>query len=330
MAAPSSKAVIYAAFTGNAAIAVTKFVAAAFTGSSAMLAEGIHSLVDTGNQMLMLVGLSRAKKPADARHPFGYGAEVYFWAFVVAVLIFAVGAGVSLYEGVAKVIEPHPITDAWINYVVLALAFAFEAGAWWYAYRAFKDRKGRRGYFEAIRVSKDPTIFTVLLEDTAAMAGIVVAFAGILLADLTGLAWLDGAATIGIGIILALIAAFLAYETKGLLIGEAASPTVVRNIRAMIGETDGVLKIHELRTVHFGPDDILLAVSVDFADRLSSRAVEKAVTELEARIKGKYPRVNRLFIEAQAPRDKAAKDKKAKGASKKAKGSAAGSRKRGG
>jgi len=312
MAATSSKTVIYAAFIGNAAIAVTKFVAAAFTGSSAMMAEGIHSLVDTGNQALMLVGLARSKKPADARHPFGYGAEVYFWAFVVAVLIFAVGAGVSLYEGISKVIAPHPIVDAWINYVVLAVAFAFEAGAWFYAWRAFKDTKGRRGYFEAIRVSKDPTIFTILLEDSAAMLGIVVAFIGILAADLTGITWLDGAATIVIGVILASIATFLAYETKGLLIGEAASPTVIRGLRKLIGGTEGVLKIHELRTVHFGPDDILVAVSVDFADSLDSRAVEKSVTEMEAAILEKYPRVSRVFIEAQAPRDKAARKRAAK------------------
>jgi cation diffusion facilitator family transporter len=320
MAAPSSKTVIYAALAGNGAIAVTKFVAATFTGSSAMLAEGIHSVVDTGNQALMLIGLARAKKPADARHPFGYGAEVYFWAFVVAVLIFAVGAGVSLYEGVTKVIEPHPIEDAWINYLVLAFAFAFEAGAWWYAWRAFKDSKGRRGYFEAIRVSKDPTVFTVLLEDTAAMAGIVVAFAGILAAELTGAIWLDGAATVVIGVILALIAIFLAYETKGLLIGEAASPATVRGLRKLVGGTEGVLKLHELRTVHFGPDDILVAVSVDFADRLDSRAVEKTVTQMEAAILEKYPRVSRVFIEAQAPRDKAENDKVARAKTAKAKG----------
>lgn len=300
MAAPSKKAVIYAAFIGNGAIAITKFVAAAYTGSSAMMAEGIHSVVDTGNQMLMLVGLKRGEKSADSRHPFGYGAEVYFWAFVVAVLIFAVGAGVSLYEGVSKVLHPHPITNAWINYIVLGLAFVFEAGAWWYAYRAFKDRKGRRGYFEAIRVSKDPTIFTILLEDSAAMLGIIVAFVGILLTEITGIAWFDGAATILIGVILALIATFLAYETKGLLIGEAASPTVVRNLRQIIRETEGVAHINELRTIHLGPNDILAAISVDFDDGITSEAVEDAVTVMEKEIKARHPRVTRVFIEIQS------------------------------
>ncbi|HUT49007.1 MAG TPA: cation diffusion facilitator family transporter [Alphaproteobacteria bacterium] len=306
MAATSSKTVIFAALAGNSAIAVTKFVAASFTGSSAMLAEGIHSLVDTGNQALMLIGLARAKKPADARHPFGYGAEVYFWAFIVAVLIFAVGAGVSLYEGVVKIRNPHPIERAWINYIVLVVAFVFEAGAWLLAWRAFAERKGKRGLFQAMRVSKDPTVFTVLLEDTAAMAGIIVAFAGILAADLTGALWLDGLATLLIGVILALVAVFLAYETKGLLIGEAASPATVQGLRKLIKESDGVLKLHELRTVHFGPDDILVAVSVDFEDRLDSRAVEIAVTQMEAAILEKYPRVERVFIEAQSPRDRAA------------------------
>lgn len=306
MAATSSKTVIFAALAGNSAISVTKFVAAFFTGSSAMLAEGIHSLVDTGNQALMLIGLARAKKPADARHPFGYGAEIYFWAFIVAVLIFAVGSGVSLYEGVVKIRNPHPIEKVWINYVVLAAAFVFEAGAWWLAWRAFSERKGKRGLIQAMRVSKDPTVFTVLLEDTAAMAGIIVAFAGILLADLTGMLWLDGLATLLIGVILALVAVFLAYETKGLLIGEAASPATVQGLRKLIKESDGVLKLHELRTVHFGPDDILVAVSIDFADSLDSRAVEIAVTRMEAAILEKYPRVERVFIEAQAPRDRTA------------------------
>ncbi|MHA1537166.1 MAG: cation diffusion facilitator family transporter [Alphaproteobacteria bacterium] len=312
MAAPSSKAVVYAAFAGNSLIAVTKFFAAWLTGSSAMLAEAIHSLVDTGNQSLLLIGMRRAKRPADARHPFGYGAEIYFWAFVVAVLIFGVGAGVSIYEGASKLMAPHPITNAYISYIVLAFAFVFEAGAWWFAWKGFAASKGKLGPLAAIVRSKDPTIFTVLLEDTAAMLGIIVAFLGILLADLTGLGWLDGAASIVIGLILASVAALLAYETKGLLIGEAADPAVVRALRKIVGDTEGVRTINELRTVHFGPRDILLAVSVDFADTMSSRQVEKSVTAIEAAIKQAYPSITRVFIEAQSPHeDKAAEDKAA-------------------
>jgi len=312
MAAPSSKAIVYAAFAGNSLIAVTKFFAAALTGSSAMLAEAIHSLVDTGNQSLLLIGMRRAKRPADARHPFGYGAEIYFWAFVVAVLIFGVGAGVSIYEGVSKLRAPHPIENAYINYIVLGFAFIFEAGAWWFAWQGFSASKGKVGYLTAIVRSKDPTIFTVLLEDTAAMLGIIVAFLGILLADLTGQAWLDGAASIFIGLILASVATLLAYETKGLLIGEAAAPEVVRALRKIVGETEGVTTINELRTVHFGPTDILLAVSVDFADALSSRQVEKSVTAIEAAVKEAHPAITRVFIEAQSPKDKAPKGVKAK------------------
>ncbi len=310
MAAPSSKAIVYAAFAGNALIAVTKFAAAAFTGSSAMLAEAIHSAVDTGNQSLLLIGMRRAARPADARHPFGYGAEIYFWAFVVAVLIFGVGAGVSIYEGVSKLSEPHPVENIYINFIVLAFAFVFEASAWWYAWKGFSASKGRLGTLAAIVRSKDPTIFTVLLEDTAAMLGIIVAFLGILLADLTGQAWLDAAASIVIGLILAAVAALLAYETKGLLIGEAAAPAVVRALRKIVASAEGVSAINELRTLHFGPADILVAISVDFADAMSSGQVEKAVTAIEAAIKQDHPSVTRVFVEAQSPRDDKARRRK--------------------
>ena len=313
MAAPSSKAVVYAAFAGNALIAVTKFAAAGVTGSSAMLAEAVHSAVDTGNQSLLLIGMHRAKRPADARHPFGYGAEIYFWAFVVAVLIFGVGAGVSIYEGVSKLSSPHPVKDVYINYIVLGFAFVFEAGAWWLAWKGFAASKGELGTLTAIVRSKDPTIFTVLLEDTAAMLGIIVAFIGILLADLTGLLWLDAAASILIGLILATVAAFLAYETKGLLIGEAAAPSVVRDLRRIVSGTEGVIAINELRTVHFGPADILVAISVDFADAMSSRQVEKAVTAIEAAIKQGHPNVTRVFVEAQSPKDDKVRKRKKKG-----------------
>jgi cation diffusion facilitator family transporter len=313
MATPSSKAVVYAALAGNSLISVTKFAAAMFTGSSAMLSEAVHSLVDTGNQTLLLIGMRRAARPADARHPFGYGAEIYFWAFVVAVLIFGIGAGVSIYQGASKLLDPRPMESIYINFIVLAFAFVFEASAWWFAWKGFAATKGRAGYFTAIHRSKDPTIFTVLLEDTAAMLGIIVAFVGILLADLTGLAWLDGAASIVIGLILASVAALLAYETKGLLIGEAAAPSVVRALRKIVGETKGVTTINELRTVHFGPADILVAVSVDFADALSSRQVERLVTAIEAAIKQDYPSVTRVFVEAQSPRDVKAKKRKKKG-----------------
>ena len=297
--ASGSKKVIYAALVGNGLIAVTKFIAATITGSSAMFSEGIHSLVDTGNQGLLLFGIKRSKRPADEKHPFGYGAEIYFWAFVVAILIFAVGAGISFYEGIQKVIHPHPITNPMINYIVLGLAMIFEGVAWWIAYKEFATRKGKRGIFEAVKDSKDPTVFTVLFEDTAAMLGLIVAFVGIYLSQTLGIPWLDGAASIMIGVILAGTAMLLAYETMGLLIGEAADPQVVETIEALVDEISSVTNLNEIRTLHRGPDDILLALSLDFDDDIKAGDVEDAIYSLELKIKGRFPVVKRLFIEVQ-------------------------------
>lgn len=301
--ASGSKKVIYAALAGNALISVTKFVAAAITGSSAMLSEGIHSLVDTGNQGLLLYGLKRANQPADEKHPFGYGSELYFWAFVVAILIFAIGSGISIYEGIDKVLHPHPMSDPTINYIVLGLALVFEGIAWSVALREFQTTKGKKSYIEAVRDSKDPSVFTVLFEDTAAMLGLVVAFAGIAGSQYFGIAELDGVASIAIGIILGLTAVLLAYETKGLLIGEAAAPEIVKTIRNIVEATPVIDRLNEIRTLHFGPNDVLLAVSVDFEDNLTAGKVEDAIYDLEVAIKQRFPVVKRLFIEVQNARD---------------------------
>ena len=300
MAAHASKRVIYTALAGNGLIAITKFIAAAMTGSSAMLSEAIHSVVDTGNQVLLLHGMKRASRPADAEHPFGYGMEVYFWTFVVAILIFTVGAGVSLYEGIAKIIEPHPIVNPEINYVVLGLALVFEGGAWWVAFREFRRSKGPLGYFAAVRASKDPTIFTVLFEDSAAMLGLLVAFLGVALSDYLQMPMLDGVASIVIGCILGLTAVLLAYESKGLLIGEAASPALVAGVRSIVQNKQGIERVNELLTMHMGPQDVLVNLSLDFHDSLNSAGVERTISELEAEIKGAYPEVTRIFIEAQS------------------------------
>lgn len=300
MAASGSKKVVIAAFVGNALIAITKFAAAALTGSSAMFSEAIHSLVDTGNQGLLLHGMKRAARPADEDHPFGYSREIYFWSFVVAVLIFSIGAGVSLYEGVKRIMHPSPIEHAFVNYIVLGAAFVFEAGSWWVAFREFRGLKGSRGYFEAVRISKDPVLFTVLFEDSAALLGIIVAFAGIALGQATGQEWMDGAASVLIGVILALVSVFLAYECKGLLVGEGASRQVVESIRALIGEHAGKVSINELLTMHLGPDDVLVNMSLDFDDGLSAADVEALVSELERKIKDTHGQVTRVFIEAQS------------------------------
>jgi cation diffusion facilitator family transporter len=300
VSAHSSKKVIYAALAGNAMIAGTKFAAATFTGSSAMLSEAIHSLVDTGNQLLLLYGLRRSGRAPDDRHPFGYGMELYFWTFVVAILVFAVGAGVSFYEGVAKLRRPEPISDTYVNFIVLGVAMVFEAGAWWIAFKEFNRRRGKLGILVSIRRSKDPTIFTVLFEDSAAMLGLIVAFVGIGLAEYLGIPQLDGVASMVIGLILACTAMLLAYESKGLLIGEAAYPEVQAGIREIISDDPGILVTNEVLTLHFGPEDVLLNLSVDFADHLSSVDVEAAISELEQRIKTRYPEVKRVFIEAQS------------------------------
>lgn len=298
--ASGSKKVIYAALAGNAVIAVMKFVAAGITGSAAMLSEGIHSLVDTGNQGLLLYGMHRSKRPADEKHPFGYASEIYFWAFVVAILIFAVGAGVSMYEGVQKVITPHPITDPSINYIVLGLAFVFEGIAWGIALKEFSSTKGKRSYVQALRESKDPTVFTVLFEDTAAMLGLIVAFIGIFCADYFDMPVLDGAASIVIGLILAGAAWVLAYETMGLLIGEAAAPEITEAITNIIEATPTIDTLNEIRTLHRGPNDVLLALSVDFEDNVPAGKVETAIYQLEIAIKQRFPVVKRLFIEVQS------------------------------
>ena len=300
MAAHSSKKVIYAALVGNGAIAATKFGAAAFTGSSAMFSEAVHSVVDTGNQILLLYGIRRSGREPDDQHPFGYGMELYFWAFVVAILIFAGGAGISFYEGLHKIQSPEPLTSAYVNYIVLGLAILFEAGAWWIAFQAFRATKGRRSYFAAVRQSKDPAVFTVLFEDTAAMLGLVVALVGIWLGELLGMPVLDGVASIGIGLILAATAAFLAYECKGLLIGESVPVEVRRGIEAIVTGQPGIERINEHRSMHLGPDDVLLNLSLDFASDLSADQLEAAIAALEQAIKSRYPQVRRVFIEAQS------------------------------
>jgi len=300
MASGSSKKVIYAALVGNAAIAVTKFWASFYTGSSAMLSEAIHSLVDTGNQVLLLYGLKQSQKVADKSHPFGYGREVYFWSFVVAIIIFAVGSGVSIYEGIHKLSNPEAVTNPLVNFIVLGLACVFEAIVLYVAVKEFNRVRGSMGFIQAVRTSKDPALFTVLFEDIAAMSGLIVALVALIIAEYAGLVWMDGVASIIIGVILALTAMILAYETKALLIGESAAPELDKAVRSIIGKSKAVNLINELRTMHMGPNDILLAVSLDFVDGQKVSAVENAITDIERQIREQFPDVKRVFIEVQA------------------------------
>ena len=286
----SSKKVIYAALAGNSLIAVTKFVAATLTGSSAMLSEGIHSLVDTGNQVLLLHGLRRAKRPADNSFPFGHGKEIYFWSFVVALLIFALGAGISIYEGIQHILHPQMISNPMVNYVVLGLAMIFEGFAWYFAFRAFSKVKGARGYISAIQAGKDPTLFVVLFEDSAAMLGLIVAFLGVWLSQVTGILYWDGLASIVIGLILAATAVWLAYETKGLLIGESANKEVVSGIRQLANEFGEINSVNEVLTMHMGPEFILVNISVEFRDAIPVGRVETVIVSLDRKIKAEFPK----------------------------------------
>jgi cation diffusion facilitator family transporter len=300
MAHPTSKTVIYAALAGNLAISVIKFIAAIITGSSAMLREGVHSLVDTGNQILLLYGISQSKRKPTPIHPFGYGLRLYFWTFVVAIMIFGLGAGVSIYEGIAKIVNPHPIINTTMNYVIIGLALLFEGYVWLIALRAFSKVKGNIGWIKAIRYSKDPTLFTVLFEDTAALLGLIVAMIGIGLSQALNLPVLDGVASVIIGLILAVTAAFLAFESQSLITGEGASPEVRAGIANIAKSQHGVERVNELLTMHFGPQDILVAISLDFENGLSAAKVEETVTQIEHRIKAAHKEVTRVFVEAQS------------------------------
>lgn len=291
--------VIIAALIGNTLIAVCKFFAAFFTGSSAMFSEAIHSSVDTGNQGLLLFGIHRAKKPADEKHPFGYGGEIYFWSFVVAVLIFGIGAGFSFYEGWHKLQHPEPISSIYINYIVLVLSIGFEAIAWFFAFKEFNKQRGKTPYLTAVQDSKDPRVFTVLFEDSAAMLGLIAALIGITASYYFNIPWADGAASMSIGFILAITAAVLAYECKGLLIGEAARPEMVQAIKEEVKLLAGEATVNEVLTMHFGPDDVLVTISLDFQNRYNAEEIEQTVTILERDIKVRFPIIKRIFVESQ-------------------------------
>ena len=294
-----SRTVIYAALAGNLAIAVTKFAAAFFTGSSAMLSEGVHSLVDTGNGGLLLYGMHRAARPANRAHPLGHGRELYFWSFIVALLVFALGAGVSFYEGVIHIMAPEPVANVKANYVVLGLSFLFEGSSWMVALKAFRREKGKQGWLQAVQSSKDPSVYTVLFEDSAALLGLIVAFAGILAAELLEMPELDGAASIGIALILGATAIFLARESKGLLMGEPASPEVQRKVLAIAQRDPAVQRANGVLTVHMGPEEIVAGLSIEFEDHLTAPEIEACVERIEARLKEEIPEVTRLFVKPQ-------------------------------
>jgi cation diffusion facilitator family transporter len=300
MAAGGSKVVIFAAMAGNGCIAITKFVAAYVTGSSAMIAEGVHSLVDSGNGLLLLWGIRRASRPADQEHPFGHGKELYFWSLMVAVVIFALGGGFSIVEGVRHCLHAEPTGNPMVNYIVLLLAMVFEGGALLVAVREFRKVKGTRGYLQAIRESKDPSTFTVLFEDSAAMLGLIVAFVGIFLGQVLQLPVLDGLASIIIGLILCAVAIFLVSECKGLLIGEALDPRTRALIAQLAQEDPDVNGVARALSMHMGPDDVLLTLEIVFRPNLSAAQVTGAIDRLDRAIRKAHPEIRHLFVEAQS------------------------------
>ena len=299
MPASASHKVVLVALGGNLMIATAKFVAAGITGSSAMLSEGVHSLVDTVNELLLLYGLRRAARPADRTHPFGYGRELYFWSFIVALLVLAMGAGVSFYEGVMHIRQPEPVARPLMNYLVLAVSFVFEGSSWWVALREFRARKGRLGYFEAFRLSKDPATFTVLLEDSAALLGLLVALAGLVSAQPLAQPVLDGVASIGIAAVLSLSALLLARETKGLLIGEPAHPVVGEAILAIAAGDAGVRCANGVLTVQMGPSQVVATLSAEFEDALTTPQIEACINRIEKQAKQAHPEIVSLFIKPQ-------------------------------
>ena len=296
----SAKKTIYAAMAANFAIAVTKFIAASITGSSAMLSEGIHSVVDTGNELLLLWGLRLSKKPADDSHPFGYGQELYFWTLIVALFIFAIGGGMSIYEGIDHIQHPEPLGDPRWNYIVLGLAVVFEGYSWNIALQEFLASKDEDTLWKAIRASKDPTIFTILFEDTAALVGLFVAFVGVLSGHLFNNVYLDGVASITIGVILCGVAILLAAESKGLLIGEGAKPETVADIREITNNDPAVDRVIKVLTLHFGPQEILLNLEIEFVEDLKTEELAVVVERLENSISNRHPEIQNIFIEAKS------------------------------
>lgn len=288
--------VVWAALAANLAIGAAKFVAAAITGSTAMLTEGIHSVVDSGNQVLLLYGERRAKRPPDALHPFGYGRELYFWAFVVAILIFAVGAVVSIYEGWLHWSAPEPLQSPVINYIVLGIAFALEGTSWTIALREFGSAKGDVGWWQAVKDSKDPATFTVLFEDSAALAGLIVAAAGVWASHYFADPRIDGLASIVIGAILAFVAIFLAREAKGLLIGERADPKLVSGIAQIVAAHSAISAVNHVRTIHTAPKQVFVAISADFDDAVTMGEAEQIIENIEDQLRTSFPQLSSIYI----------------------------------
>ena len=300
--APESRRSIYAAIAANFLIAAAKFVVAWITGSSAILAEGIHSVVDCGDGLLLLIGLRKSTKPPDRTHPFGHGKELYFWTLIVAMVIFGVGGGMSVYEGILSLKNPHDVADPKWNYLVLGFAAVFEGASFVIAMRNFLAQKKAPSVWEEVRKSKDPSTFAVLLEDGAALIGLAIAFLGLFLGGLLSNPYLDGAASILIGILLAAVAVVLAGESKGLLIGESADAERVEEIQKLAESDPGVERVERPMTMYFGPHTVLLNMNIQFARDLSADEIARTVDRIEQAIRQRFPEIRYIFLEAESIR----------------------------
>jgi cation diffusion facilitator family transporter len=298
----SSKTSVYAALIGNLLVAITKAIAAAWTGSSAMLSEAIHSFVDTGNELLLLYGMHRSTQPPDPAHPLGHGRELYFWSFVVALLIFALGAAVSIYQGVLRVLRPEPINDPMVSYAVLAFALVFEGISWIVSLRQFHAAKGDLGYYEALRRSKDPPSFMVLFEDSAALLGIVIAALGTFAASTLEQPVFDGIASILIGLVLGVTSLLLVRESKSLLIGERADRKLAESVVRIAADDKAVASANGVLTIHLAPKQIVAALSLHFVDTLRGSEIEAAVVGIERKVRSAHPEVVTLFVKPETNR----------------------------
>lgn len=291
---------VYGAIGANLLVAITKFVAAFFSGSSSMLSEGIHSIVDTGNQLLLLLGIRRARQTADSSHPFGYGQELYFWTLIVAMLLFGLGGGMSIYEGITHLEHPSALDDPFWNYLVLGLALLFEGTSFGIAIHELRSATDEENLWQAVRQSKDPTIFVVVFEDAAALLGLVTAFIGVFLSHRLANPRIDGIASIVIGILLAAVAVLLAYESRGLLLGESADQDKVEHIRSLAQADPQVVSAGRPLTMHFGPQEVLLNLDVQFREGLSSAELAASVDRMEKSIRQAHPEIKRIFIEVES------------------------------
>ena len=295
-----SRIAVYGAIAANVAIAATKFVVAGITGSSAMLSEGIHSAVDTGNGVLLLVGRRLSERKATPEHPFGHGKELFFWSLIVAVLVFGLGGGLSMLEGIQHIMNPAPMRDPKWNYFVLFAAAIFEGTSFTVALRVFLREKGDRPFWAALHASKDPMTYTVLGEDFAALAGLAVAALGIFISHYYNLPQADGAASIAIGVILAGVAVLLIREARGLLIGEGIRPDTAAAIRELLGRHPLVRSVGPLLSMYIGPEQVLLTLDVEFDPKASAASISKAVRSLEQEIRARFDKITRIYIEARA------------------------------